>query len=63
MCFQAVYYYVFCHPASPDTFEIATNFPKRVLNCTPQLAGDEVQTLREAGLRRREVLFVYDLEA
>lgn len=60
---EAVYYYVFCHPASPDTFEIATNFPKRVLNCTPQQEGDEVQTLREAGLRRREVLFVYDLEA
>ncbi|KAJ9584534.1 hypothetical protein L9F63_021144 [Diploptera punctata] len=60
---EAVYYYVFCHPASPDTFEIATNFPKRVLNCTPQHDGNKVLTLHEAGLRRREVLFVYDLEA
>ena len=60
--FQAVYYYVFCHPASPDTFEIATNFPKRVLSCAPQ-EGSHIQTLKEAGLRCREVLFVYDLEA
>lgn len=60
---EAVFYYVFCHPASPDTFEIATNFPKRVLNCAPQGDGSHIQTLKEAGLRCREVLFVYDLEA
>jgi FAS-associated factor 2 len=63
LSFQAVFYYVFCHPASPDTFEIATNFPKRVLNCAPQGDGSHIQTLKEAGLRCREVLFVYDLEA
>jgi FAS-associated factor 2 len=62
LSFQAVFYYVFCHPASPDTFEIATNFPKRVLNCAPQ-EGSHIQSLKEAGLRCREVLFVYDLEA
>jgi hypothetical protein len=60
---QAVFYFVFCHPASPDTFEIATNFPKRVLNCAPQGEGSHIQTFKEAGLRCREVLFVYDLEA
>lgn len=59
---EAVFYYVFCHPASPNTFEIATNFPKRVLNCAPR-EGSHIQTLEEAGLRCREVLFVYDLEA
>ncbi|PSN56778.1 hypothetical protein C0J52_02669 [Blattella germanica] len=59
----ALFYYVFCHPGSPDHFEIATNFPKRVLNCSPQEDVDSIQTLGEAGLRRREVLFVYDLEA
>jgi FAS-associated factor 2 len=62
LSFQAVFYYVFCHPASPNTFEIATNFPKRVLNCAPR-EGSHIQTLEEAGLRCREVLFVYDLEA
>nr|CAD7426099.1 unnamed protein product [Timema monikensis] len=60
---EAVYYYVFCHPESPDSFEIATNFPKRVLRCLPQEKGESVPTLAEAGLKRREVLFVYDLEA
>lgn len=60
---QALYYYVFCHPDSPDSFEIATNFPKRILNCMPSENGECIQTLEEAGLRRGEVLFVYDLEA
>ncbi|KAL0275366.1 UNVERIFIED_CONTAM: hypothetical protein PYX00_003230 [Menopon gallinae] len=57
-----VYNYVFCHPSSPDSFEIATNFPKRSLQCTSQ-NGEPVKTLEEAGIKRGEVLFVYDLEA
>lgn len=57
--FQDVFNYIFCHPASPDSFEIATNFPKRVLDCS----GDSrLQTLGDAGLRKGEVLFIYDLE-
>ncbi|XP_071451650.1 FAS-associated factor 2 [Hetaerina americana] len=60
---QSLYYYVFCHPESPDSFEIATNFPKKVLQCMPTESMPSVQTLEEAGLRRGEVLFVYDLEA
>ncbi|GLG96814.1 hypothetical protein R5R35_004929 [Gryllus longicercus] len=59
---QAIFYYVFCHPLSPDNFEIATNFPKKVLQCSPQSEG-RLLTLKEAGLQNREVLFVYDLEA
>lgn len=31
-----LYYYVFCHPESPDDFDITTNFPRRVLNCKPR---------------------------
>ncbi|KAK9505605.1 hypothetical protein O3M35_009617 [Rhynocoris fuscipes] len=54
-----IYNFVFCHPSSPDSFEIATNFPKRTLQCDSQ--GD--MTLVEAGLGGREVLFVYDLDA
>ncbi|XP_037958621.1 FAS-associated factor 2 [Teleopsis dalmanni] len=56
-----VYNYLFCHPLSPDDFEITTNFPKRVLynksNC------GECKTLAEVGLKNREVLFVHDLDA
>lgn len=59
---EAIYYYVFCHPLSPDNFEIATNFPKKVLPCSPEADGHNL-SLGEAGLQNREVLFVYDLEA
>ncbi|KAK7604112.1 hypothetical protein V9T40_004385 [Parthenolecanium corni] len=56
---QDVYYYVFCNPDLSGKFEIATNFPKKVLDCSMT----SIQTLEEAGLRKREVLFVYDLES
>lgn len=59
---QDVFNYVFCHPGSPDTFEITQNFPKRVLNCNAK-ESEIIQTLSEAGLRNREVLFVNDLDA
>lgn len=59
--FQDVYNYVFCHPASPDTFEITTNFPKRVLDTNGATSASV--TLNEVGLRNREVLFVNDLDA
>ncbi|XP_012161543.1 FAS-associated factor 2 isoform X4 [Ceratitis capitata] len=64
-----VYNYLFCHPSSPDEFEITTNFPKRVLYASTFINNDaingncNVTTLAEAGLKHREVLFVNDLEA
>ncbi|XP_013116262.1 FAS-associated factor 2 [Stomoxys calcitrans] len=59
--------YLFCHPSTPDEFEITTNFPKRVLySKSYEIAADPAttaKTLREVGLTNREVLFVNDLEA
>ncbi|XP_066159363.1 FAS-associated factor 2 [Euwallacea fornicatus] len=60
---EHVFYFVFCHPHSPDAFEITTNFPKRVLKCQPSHEADRVQTLEQAGLKNREVLFINDLDA
>lgn len=60
--FQAVFYFVFCHPNAPDSFEITTNFPKRVLKCRPE-NKEMVETLEQAGLKNREVLFINDLDA
>ncbi|XP_030555317.1 FAS-associated factor 2 [Drosophila novamexicana] len=65
-----VYHFLFCHPASPDEFEITTNFPKRVLYSKAAIDAAECavndivnKTLKEVGLKNREVLFVNDLEA
>jgi FAS-associated factor 2 len=55
-----LYYFVFCHPDSPDEFDIVTNFPRRVLACKPD---DEPLTLAAAGFGRSEMLFVNDLDA
>merc|ERR1719242_2429644 len=41
-----IYYFVFCHPDSPDQFDIVTNYPKRTLHCKPT---DEPISLAEAG--------------
>ncbi|EDV54755.1 FAS-associated factor 2 [Drosophila erecta] len=67
-----VYHYLFCHPDSPDEFEITTNFPKRVLfsKANVDAAGEAdkanetlSKSLQDVGLKNREVLFVNDLEA
>lgn len=58
--FQDIFHFVFCHPDSPDEFEITTNFPKRTLDCQ---GASKKQTLDEWGLRKGEVLFIYDLES
>lgn len=50
--------FVFCYPSSPDIFEVATNFPKRVLS-----TEDRDKTLKQAGLQKREVLFINDLDS
>lgn len=57
-----LYYFVFCHPDSPDEFDIMTNYPRRKLSCQPA-AGAEPPTLSEAGFGKSEMLFVNDLEA
>uniref|UniRef100_A0A1A9W0Q3 UBX domain-containing protein n=1 Tax=Glossina brevipalpis TaxID=37001 RepID=A0A1A9W0Q3_9MUSC len=60
--------YLFCHPATPDEFEITTNFPKRTIysktneNDTKSSANTH-KTLADVGLKHREVLFVNDLDA
>ena len=33
---HALFFYVFCHPDSPDDFDITTNFPRKVLPCKPK---------------------------
>ena len=30
---KSLFYYVFCHPDSPDEFDITTNFPRKVIPC------------------------------
>lgn len=55
-----LYLFVFCHPDSPDEFDITTNFPKKVLECKPEL---NPPSFEEAGLGQSTMLFVNDLEA
>jgi len=55
-----IYYFVFCHPDSPNEFEIVSNYPKRRLACKPT---DEPISLAEAGFSKSEMLFVNDLES
>ncbi|XP_053694542.1 FAS-associated factor 2 [Sabethes cyaneus] len=57
-----IHNFIFCHPDTPDSFEITTNFPKRVLHCDAK-EEDSLPTLIDAGLKNREVLFVADLDA
>ena len=59
-----LYYYVFCHPDSPDEFDITTNFPRKVLDCKPAESADhDPPSFEEAGLGKSTMLFVNDLEA
>jgi len=58
-----IYYFVFCHPDSPDEFEIVSNFPRRVLACKPSGGEGEPVTLVQAGFGKSEMLFVNDLDA
>lgn len=58
-----LYYFVFCHPDSPDEFEIVSNYPKRRLPCKPSDEVPEPPTLAEAGFGKSEMLFVNDLDS
>ena len=59
-----LYYYVFCHPDSPDEFDITTNFPRKVLDCKPAESADhDPPSFEEVGLGKSTMLFVNDLEA
>jgi len=58
-----IYYYVFCHPASPDEFDIVTNYPRRTLQCKPSSDLPSPPTLKEAGFGKSEMLFISDLDS
>ena len=59
-----LYYYVFCHPDSPDEFDITTNFPRKVLDCKPTTENaSDPPSFEQAGLGQSTMLFVNDLEA
>lgn len=58
-----VHNFIFCHPDAPDSFEVTTNFPKRVLQCEAKDDVVALPSLVDAGLKNREVLFVADLDA
>jgi len=58
-----IYYFVFCHPDSPDQFDIVTNFPRRTLQCKPSSALPAPPSLKEAGFGKSEMLFVADLDS
>jgi len=58
-----IYYYVFCHPESPDQFEIGTNYPRRTLPCKPSPENPCPPSLKEVGFGKSEMLFVSDLDS
>ncbi len=58
-----LYYYVFCHPDSPDEFDITTNFPRKVLQCKPVEGQDDPPSFQDVGLGKSTMLFVNDLDA
>lgn len=58
-----IYYFVFCHPESPDEFSIMSNYPKKTLACKPVPDQPDPPTLQESGFGRSEVLFVNDLNS
>ncbi|XP_035716432.1 FAS-associated factor 2-like, partial [Folsomia candida] len=59
-----LYQFVFSHAEAPNNFDIATNFPKRSLPCKTTSKGNPTPpTFMDVGLRKNEMLFVYDLES
>jgi len=60
---KCLYYYIFCHPDSPDRFSVTTNFPRKVIPCEPSEDKPDPPTFEEFGLSSRTMLFVSDLDA
>lgn len=58
-----IFYFVFCHPDSPDEFDIVSNYPKRRLPCQPTPGEPDPPSLAESGFGRSEMLFVNDLDS
>lgn len=58
-----LYYFAFCHEDCPDNFHVVKNFPRMTLQCEPSDSHPEPQTFEEAGLGKKEMLFVQDNEA
>lgn len=63
LSFQFLYYFVFCHDESPDSFQIVTNFPRRIVPCEPTENCPDPPSFEEFGFGKSEMLFVQDLEA
>ncbi|XP_071523686.1 FAS-associated factor 2 isoform X2 [Panulirus ornatus] len=60
---SSLYYYIFCHPDSPDRFQVTTNFPRQVVPCEPTPSNPQPPTFEEFCLPPRSMLFVSDLDA
>lgn len=54
-----LYNFVFSHEECPNNFEIAINFPHKVVECTEE----SEQTIEDAGINQSMLLFVNDLDA
>ncbi|XP_076041067.1 FAS-associated factor 2-like [Oratosquilla oratoria] len=60
---KCLYYYIFCHPDSPDRFQVTTNFPRQVVPCEPTADNPVPPTFKQFKLPSRSMLFVTDLDA
>lgn len=60
---SSLYYYIFCHPDSPDRFQVTTNFPRQVVPCEPTSTTPVPPTFDQFHLPPRSMLFVSDLDA
>ncbi|XP_015909048.1 FAS-associated factor 2 isoform X2 [Parasteatoda tepidariorum] len=58
-----LYYFVFCHAESPNSFQIVSNFPRRKVPCEPTESNPDPPTFAEFGFGSSEMLLVHDLEA
>jgi FAS-associated factor 2 len=56
---SSLYKFVFCNEESPLNFEIVTNFPRKVIECTE----DTPLSIQDFGITQSMILFVNDLDA
>ena len=54
-----LYKFVFSNEECPINFEIVTNFPRKVIECTE----DTATSIQEFGINQSMILFVNDLDA